>query len=239
MTRRLVAALFVIGFLLLGGASLSVSAAPVVGRVLDTAVPRAFAPFLQPSRYKGTWGGRGSGKCLGRGTRVMRYDGSLANVEDIKVGDLLMGPDSCPREVLVTTQGVGPLYRVIQSSAMSYVVNDAHILALKRSNNAKKDVGLISAAGNPQRPNGRYAKYGLDVSLISAGEYATHSSLFMQLVNGYKVPVSFPTQPTEIDPYFLGLWLGDGNKNEVAVCTMEPEIVDAIKALGSMHALAP
>ena len=53
----------------------------------------------------------GFGKCLGRGTPVMKYDGSIVPVEDIKVGDLLMGPDSQPRTVLSLSRGVGPLYR--------------------------------------------------------------------------------------------------------------------------------
>ena len=29
---------------------------------MDIQTPRAFQPFLRPSRYKGVWGGRGSGK---------------------------------------------------------------------------------------------------------------------------------------------------------------------------------
>src|ERR1700730_1827818 len=41
----------------------------------------------------------GSGKCLGKHTRVLMYDGSIKNVEDIQPGDLLMGPDSRPRTV--------------------------------------------------------------------------------------------------------------------------------------------
>ena len=54
----------------------------------------------------------GNGKCLQIGTLVMRFDGSLATVEAVRAGDLLMGPDSKPRRVLSTTAGTGPLYRV-------------------------------------------------------------------------------------------------------------------------------
>ena len=55
----------------------------MAGRELRVDVPRVFAPLLQPARYKGAWGGRGSGKshffaenliveCLkARGTRVV------------------------------------------------------------------------------------------------------------------------------------------------------------------------
>ena len=36
----------------------------------------------------------GGGKCLGRGTPVLKYDGSIAPVEEIAAGDELIGPDS-------------------------------------------------------------------------------------------------------------------------------------------------
>ena len=41
----------------------------------------------------------GCGKCHGKGTRLLMWDGSTKLVEDIQVGDLLMGDDSTPRKV--------------------------------------------------------------------------------------------------------------------------------------------
>lgn len=116
------------------------------GRTLQHEVPRVYAPLLVPSRYKGAHGGRGSAKCLGRGVRVMRFDGSYAAVETVQVGDLLMGPDSTPRQVLATTCGYGPLYSVVQKTAEDYVVNDAHILVLQHFGEPFEDILLISAA---------------------------------------------------------------------------------------------
>ncbi|MGB3616557.1 MAG: DnaB-like helicase N-terminal domain-containing protein, partial [Catalinimonas sp.] len=52
----------------------------------------------------------GMGKCLGKGTRVLMYDGTLRNVEDVRVGDLLMGDDSTPRRVLSLARGREPMY---------------------------------------------------------------------------------------------------------------------------------
>ena len=40
------------------------------------------------------------GKCLGKGTKVLMFDGTLKKVEDVMVGDRLMGDDSTPRNVL-------------------------------------------------------------------------------------------------------------------------------------------
>ena len=41
----------------------------------------------------------GAGKCLAPGTEVLMYNGTKKKVEDITVGDLLMGADSSPRKV--------------------------------------------------------------------------------------------------------------------------------------------
>ncbi len=63
------------------------------------------------------------------------FDGTLKNVEDIKVGDKLMGDDSTPRNVLSITSGKEQMYWVRQNKAIDYRVNESHILSLKRSRN--------------------------------------------------------------------------------------------------------
>ena len=44
-------------------------------------------------------------KCFGAGTEVLLYDGSVKAVEQLQVGDRLMGDDSTPRTVLSTSRG--------------------------------------------------------------------------------------------------------------------------------------
>lgn len=83
-----------------------------------------------------TWvivGQPGSGKCLGRGTSVMMFDGTVKTVENVVVGDRLMGDDSTVRTVSSVCSGVEKLYRIRQESkyATDYVVNESHILSLK------------------------------------------------------------------------------------------------------------
>lgn len=82
-----------------------------------------------------TWivvGPPGSGKCLGEGTELLMFDGSIKKVEDVVNGDLLMGDDSQPRTVRGVTSGFGKLFRVEQSSGDPYVVNAPHILVLRK-----------------------------------------------------------------------------------------------------------
>ncbi len=48
---------------------------------------------------------RGDGKCQEKGSPVLMFDGTIKKVEEVVVGDLLMGDDSTPREVLALANG--------------------------------------------------------------------------------------------------------------------------------------
>jgi Hom_end-associated Hint/Type III restriction enzyme, res subunit len=75
----------------------------------------------------------GRGKCLGKDTPVLMYDGSIKLVQNIVVGDLLMGDDDMPRTVLTLARGREMMYRISDCSTKnSYIVNKSHILSLKK-----------------------------------------------------------------------------------------------------------
>ncbi|GAA4409607.1 replicative DNA helicase [Nibrella viscosa] len=161
------------------------------------------------------------GKCLGKGTKVVMFDGSLRKVEDVRTGDLLMGNDSTPRRVLSIARGRERMYWIRQNRGIDYRVNESHILSLKRSRNE-----------GPHR-NG-------DVLNISVGEYLTKSDKFKSNYKGYKVAVDFPEQATPVDPYFLGLWLGDridgpGHSYSSRISTIDAEVVEYLNEYA--HAL--
>ena len=150
------------------------------------------------------------GKCLGKGTKVVMYDGTLKNVEDVKKGELLMGDDSTPRRVLSITKGREMMYWIRQNRGIDYRVNESHILSLKRSRNEGKH------------------KHG-DVLNISVKEYLQKSNKFKSNYKGYKVAVEFSEQPLEIEPYFLGIWLGDGRASDVRVASEDKEVVEYLQ----------
>ena len=75
----------------------------------------------------------GVGKCHGVGTKIRMADMTIKNVEDVVVGDFVMGADGSPRKVLNLSSGYGKLYRVDQVKGDSYVVNENHLLSLKAS----------------------------------------------------------------------------------------------------------
>jgi hypothetical protein len=77
----------------------------------------------------------GCGKCLAYNTPVLMSDGHIRRVQDISVGDYLMGDDSTPRLVKSLGSGFDTMYRITHStSRRTYTVNSEHILCLVDNN---------------------------------------------------------------------------------------------------------
>ena len=148
----------------------------------------------------------GMGKCLGKGTNVLMFDGTLKKVEDVVTGDLLMGDDSSARTVKSIARGREKMYWIRQNKGIDYRVNESHILSLKRS-----------------RTEG--AHQNGDVLNITVKDYLTKSDKWKSNYKGYKVEVEFEEQNTELSPYFLGLWLGDGTSVKSQITSADEEVV--------------
>lgn len=152
-------------------------------------------------------GDPGCGKCLGKDTPILMADGSIKLVQDVVVGDQIMGDDSTPRNVLSLARGRENLYKVVPVKGDSYVVNESHILSLKVS---KKFRG----------------KQHGDIIDMSVKEFLNSPEGYLK---GYKVGVSFPNKDVPIDPYLLGYWLGDGCSSKSQITTSDPEIIEYFK----------
>ena len=149
----------------------------------------------------------GMGKCLGKGTKVLMYNGTLKKVEDIISGELLMGDDSTPRKVLSIARGREKMYWIRQNKANSYRVNESHILSLKRSRN-----------------EGKHRKG--DILNITVKEYLEKSDKFKSNYKGYKVAVEFYEKELTLEPYYLGLWIGDGHSYSQRITNVDSEVIN-------------
>lgn len=86
----------------------------------------------------------GRGKCLGFNTPILMYDGSIKMVQNVVVGDKIMGDDSKPRNVLSLARGQEQMYKICIGKNHGYVVNESHILSLKHKDTGQiKDIRLI------------------------------------------------------------------------------------------------
>lgn len=92
----------------------------------------------QPTINIGTCGSVSEGKCLGKGTNILKYDGTFIKVENITINDIIMGDDSTPRKILSITKGYDKLYKVInQNTQEYYIVNSHHIITIIDKNQIK------------------------------------------------------------------------------------------------------
>lgn len=162
-------------------------------------------------------GGMGEGKCLKKGTTVLMFNGSIKKVEEIRVGDQLMGDDSTPRNVLSLGHGIDELFQIIPYRGEPFTVNANHILSLKRTGIA-----------NFKRGKKTKTNHKGEIVNIEVKEYLKKSNKFRDTHKLYRVPADFFKCPGELilNPYFLGLWLGDGDSHRPAITTPDKEIIE-------------
>jgi superfamily II DNA or RNA helicase len=146
----------------------------------------------------------GDGKCLAPGTLILMYSGELKKVEDIKTGDVIMGPDSHPRNILSIANGMEEMFEIIPVKGPSYTVNRSHILSLQCNYGPNKN----------------------KIVNISVDDYLNKPKSFKHIHKGYRVPIEFNNfQDIHIDPYIIGLWLGDGCSAESRITSQDATIL--------------
>ena len=169
----------------------------------------------------------GLGKCFAAGTKILMYDGSTKNVEDLKPGDLIMGWDSTPRKVKNLAHGSEMMYEVSRCKHESYTVNESHILSLKITCLGKKVVK--DCFGKPYKTG--------DICNIEVKDYLKCSPTFRHVAKGFCVPVEFDEKPVPIEPYFLGVWLGDGTTRSLQITTPDKEVVEYLESFAERNNL--
>lgn len=178
----------------------------------------------------------GYGKCLGFDTPVLLYDGTIEKVQNIKVGDLLMGDDSTPRKVLSLARGRENMYTIKQDlGADDYVVNESHILSLKVSctklltdceSEMRFQVSYFKPSeitffiknfpycNNNKEEVRKLAQEFLESLTIdsridiSVKEYLKLPTRIQKQLKGYRVSVDFSEKSASLDPFTLGVLIG-------------------------------
>lgn len=142
------------------------------------------------------------GKCHGKGQGILMADLSIKNVEDIQVGDMVMGADGSGRKVLSLHSGFDNLYKIKPNKGDAYTVNSKHLLVLQSngtvpSRNVEKDATFTLSAEEFYSLPKYYKEHvfsGVRADLINFGE-------------GYNK-----------EAYILGLWLAEGTTSKPQFC---------------------
>ena len=51
------------------------------------------------------------------------------------------------------------------------------------------------------------------------------------MAKGYRASLDFPKKEVPIDPYLLGVWLGDGTKRNTDITNVDQEIIEYCESI--------
>ena len=200
---------------------------PELTRLVEAAVDEPFvlhpSEFVLASTYEvislpDDLAGRLEGKALAIDTPIPSPRG-WRTMGDLRAGDQVFDESGRPATVLAATKTMvdRPCREVVFSDGQSIVADLSHQwLTFSKS----------------ERKHGRPASVRttreIELSLRAGVEWNHHIPL--------AGPAQYPSRELPVDPYVLGIWLGDGasTKAEVAVGTGDERILDEIGALDAL-----
>ncbi len=193
--------------------------------------------------------------CFGEYVPILLWNGSTKLSQDIVVGDELIGDDGTKRIVEHLVSGEDELYEICQNNADNYIVNSQHTLVLKYSGDKKINwnetgkywkIGWFDRITNTQKT--KQFKVGKDADKetqknnieifkktldfpdeisIKVCDYINLNKWCKKNLMGYKNNgIHYEHAELELDPYILGLWLGDGTHSRPEFASNDKEIVD-------------
>lgn len=158
--------------------------------------------------------------CHAIGTQILMFNGTVKAVEDVIIGDLLMGPDSQPRKVLRLARGRENMAKIIPNKGEPFIVNMGHMLSLKST----------QEKGEHRNELGKLQKG--DLYNLPVHDYLNQSKWFKHTRKLWRASVNFPTKSwLPLSPYFIGIFLGDGgfSHNAITITSMDEEILTYFK----------
>ena len=158
-----------------------------------------------------------AGKCLSPNTPIIMYNGKIKKVNEIILGDLLMGDDSECRKVLKLYKGETEMYKIIQKNGDNYNVTNNHILSLKfrriikKLKNNKYCMTLHIGNGILKYKNfdtykdaTEYNTKNVEILDISVSDYINKSEYWKTYFISYRTHINFKYKKIDDEPYKMG-----------------------------------
>jgi len=143
--------------------------------------------------------------CFAENTPILLWNGELKMSQNITIGDELIGDDGNKRIVEDICKGQDKLYEIQQSNGITYIVNSKHTLVLKMCGKN-------------------------EVIHMTIDDYMKLTQTKKNNLYGFKSNngVNYEKQEVLLDPYMLGLWLGDGTSVSPTIASNDNEIKEYI-----------
>jgi DNA-directed RNA polymerase beta subunit len=192
---------------------------------------------LVPPRklHNTTWGYLCCAECFDPETQILMWDGTFKRAADIKVNDILIDDLGNATTVRTTCSGFKNMYDIIpdKDNFMKHRVTDNHILTLKirghktilKSNRTDRKYTHFVKFLDRTEMNFKYKCFN---SLNEAQEFINNlnddNTIDITIENYLKLDkrtkdnlvlfktdgINWTKKDVEMDPYLLGMWLGDG-----------------------------
>ena len=143
--------------------------------------------------------------CFAENTPILLWNGEIKMSQDVCIGDELVGDDGNKRIVEDVCSGEDDLYEVQQNNGNTYVVNSKHTLVLQECGKN-------------------------EIIHKTIDEYIKLTNTMKNKLYGLKSRngINYEKQKVLLDPYMLGLWLGDGTSVNSVIASNDNEIREYI-----------
>ena len=139
--------------------------------------------------------------CFAPGTQILYYDGTVKSVEDVKVGDVLMGDDNTPRNVLELYHDNDEMFEINPKRGTSYTVNKGHALVL-----ISKGYSTL----NEMYPKDTIIEISVEEYLKQTKQWKNNFHCFRS--SGI---TCWEDKDIIVEPYLLGVFIGDGTSSNI------------------------
>ena len=190
--------------------------------------------ILEHTLFKGTyfptWEGLFWEKaCFATGTELLLADGSTITAGEVRRGHQLMGDDGTPRLVQEVVTGLSKLYEITFGYAKEepLVVTGNHILCF-RTMYYENCASAEQAAESFMSGLGKASMGKGEVCEMTVEEYLELPVSVQRMLLFYRAPAlkfneSLSVEQMPVNPYFLGLWLGDGTATSTTISNNHEE----------------
>lgn len=147
--------------------------------------------------------------CHIKGTECYKADKTIEKVENIKVGDSLLGPDMKPRKVLKVYSGIRNLYKITLSNGDYQIVTDNHPVYVKVRSWGKLAKEEFRTFTCEELLNRDYKKGHYIIKCPTIYEYkdTLKKDQFIEK-NNYEDKLNWPEYSFNIEPYGKGKYYG-------------------------------
>lgn len=176
-------------------------------------------------------GPTGSGKALDINTDIPMFEGGFKKLKDIVIGDYIIDSNGEKTKVLNIFNHVdNDVFKITFSDGLEVLADADHNWFVYDKNSRISEV--YNRGKNLVKP-----KVLTTLQMYNSGVKYVNKKGLVTKYNNYSVkninsPVKYDKKHTEIPPYMLGVWLGDGHSESARISGIDEELFNNLENLG-------